>query len=75
MGLFPLARIVVVVPILFIPLFFEAPAFVFVGFWFLIQVFQGTVELLLPLSGGGGGGGGVEYLPVPRQKEAIGREA
>jgi membrane associated rhomboid family serine protease len=53
MGLFPLARIVVVVPILFIPLFFEVPAFVFVGLWFLIQVFQGTAELLLPSSGGG----------------------
>jgi membrane associated rhomboid family serine protease len=53
MGLFPLARIVVVVPILFIPLFFEVPAFVFVGLWFLIQLFQGAVELILPASGGG----------------------
>jgi membrane associated rhomboid family serine protease len=53
MGLFPLARIVVVVPILFIPLFFEVPAFVFVGLWFLIQLFQGAAELILPSSGGG----------------------
>jgi len=53
MGLFPLARVVVVVPILFIPLFFEVPAVVFAGLWFLIQVFQGTVELLVPSSGGG----------------------
>jgi membrane associated rhomboid family serine protease len=51
--LFPLARVVVVVPILFIPLFFEVYAFVFVGLWFLIQIFQGTLELLLPTSGGG----------------------
>jgi membrane associated rhomboid family serine protease len=53
MRLFPLARVVVVVPILFIPLFFEVYAFVFVGLWFLIQIFQGTLELLLPTSGEG----------------------
>jgi membrane associated rhomboid family serine protease len=53
MRLFPLARVVVVVPILFIPLFFEVYAFVFVGLWFLIQIFQGMLELLLPTSGGG----------------------
>jgi len=53
MRLFPLARVVVVVPILFIPLFFEVYASVFVGLWFLIQIFQGTLELLLPSSGGG----------------------
>ena len=53
MRLFPLARVVVLVPIIFIPLFFEVHAFVFVGLWFLIQIFQGTLELLLPTSGGG----------------------
>jgi membrane associated rhomboid family serine protease len=53
MRLFPLARVVVVVPILFIPLFFEVYASVFVGLWFLIQIFQGTLGLLLPSSGGG----------------------
>jgi membrane associated rhomboid family serine protease len=53
MGLFPLARVVVVVPIIFIPLFFEVPAFVFIGLWFLIQLFQGTVELFLPSASGG----------------------
>jgi len=53
MRLFPMARVVVVVPILFIPLFFEVYGFVFVGLWFLIQIFQGTLELLLPTSGGG----------------------
>jgi membrane associated rhomboid family serine protease len=53
MRLFPLARVVVVVPILFIPLFFEVYGFVFVGLWFLIQIFEGTLELLLPASSGG----------------------
>jgi membrane associated rhomboid family serine protease len=53
MALFPLARVVVVVPIIFIPLFFELPAFVFVGFWFLMQLLQGAAELLAPPTGGG----------------------
>jgi membrane associated rhomboid family serine protease len=51
--LFPLARLVVVVPIIFIPLFFEVPAIVFVGIWFLLQLLQGTVELFMPSQGGG----------------------
>jgi membrane associated rhomboid family serine protease len=53
LGLFPLSRIIVLVPILFLPLFFEVPAFVFIGLWFLLQVFQGTLELLTPSTGGG----------------------
>ena len=51
MRLFPLARIIVLVPILFIPLFFELHAFVFVGFWFLIQLLQGAASLALPSAG------------------------
>ena len=52
MRLFPLARVVVVVPILFIPLFFEVHAFVFIGLWFLIQVLQSMMALLLPSASG-----------------------
>jgi membrane associated rhomboid family serine protease len=51
---FPLAQIVVLVPVIFIPLFFELPAFLFVGFWFLMQLFQGTAELLTATSHGAG---------------------
>ena len=53
MRLFPLARVIVLVPILFIPLFFEVHAFVFVGLWFVLQILQGTLELVLPSSQGG----------------------
>jgi membrane associated rhomboid family serine protease len=53
MRLFPLARIVVVVPVLFIPLFFEVHAFLFVGLWFLLQIFQATLDSLAPSSSGG----------------------
>ena len=52
MSLFPVSRVIVVVPILFLPLFFEVYAAVFIGIWFLIQVFQGTVSLLAPTDGG-----------------------
>jgi membrane associated rhomboid family serine protease len=51
--LFPLARVIVLVPIIFIPLFFEVPAIAFIGLWFLLQVLQGTVELMMPTTGGG----------------------
>lgn len=50
--LFPLARLIVVVPILFFPLFFEVPAIVFAGLWLLMQVLQGTAELFMPSSSG-----------------------
>jgi membrane associated rhomboid family serine protease len=51
--LFPFARIIVLVPILFLPLFFELPAMLFIGLWFLIQVFQGIADLFMPPPGGG----------------------
>jgi membrane associated rhomboid family serine protease len=53
MGLFPFARVIVLVPILFLPLFFEMPAMVFIGLWFVIQVFQGVADLLISSAGGG----------------------
>ena len=53
MRLFPFARVIVLVPILFIPLFFEVPGLVFVGFWFVTQVLSGTIDLLIPSRGGG----------------------
>jgi membrane associated rhomboid family serine protease len=51
--LFPLSRLVVVVPILFLPLLFEVPAIIFVGIWILMQLLQGTAELLTPTAGAG----------------------
>ena len=52
MALFPLARVIVLVPILFLPLFFEIHAFIYMGFWFLLQILQGTVALAHPSEGG-----------------------
>jgi membrane associated rhomboid family serine protease len=48
MRLFPLARLVVIVPILIIPLFVEMHAFIFIGVWFLLQVVQSALELFVP---------------------------
>jgi membrane associated rhomboid family serine protease len=52
MSLFPLSRVIVMVPVLFLPLFFEVHAVVFMGLWFLLQILQGTVALLQPTEGG-----------------------
>jgi membrane associated rhomboid family serine protease len=52
MSLFPISRVIVVVPILFLPLFFEVRAVVFIGIWFLFQIIQGTAALLQPSEGG-----------------------
>jgi len=51
--MFPWARLVILVPILFLPLFFEMPAVIFIGLWFLMQLLQGAAELF-GLSVGGG---------------------
>ena len=51
--LFPTARLVVVVLIIIIPFFFEVPAILYVGFWFLMQILQGTVDLFMSSTGGG----------------------
>jgi len=51
--MYPLARIVVMVPLLFIPFFFEVPAFFFLGFWALTQLSGGTSALGGPQQVGG----------------------
>lgn len=51
--LYPRARVVVLLPIIIIPLFFRISALWFVGVWFGIQVLQGTTALMAPGLGGG----------------------
>jgi len=51
--LFPLARIIVMVPIFIFPFFFELPAVIFIGFWALTQFFSGTLALGHPGEVGG----------------------
>src|SRR5512139_2108478 len=51
--LFPFARIITLFPVFFIPYFFEVPAYLFMGFWFLTQVFSGAASLAAAEGGGG----------------------
>jgi membrane associated rhomboid family serine protease len=46
--LFPTARILTLVPILFVPLVVEVPAVFYIGLWFLSQLFSGTLSLVAP---------------------------
>ncbi|MCS7150200.1 MAG: rhomboid family intramembrane serine protease [Caldimicrobium sp.] len=51
--MYPLARILVLVPVFFVPIFVEVPAFIFLGVWFLLQFYSGLFSLALPGSVGG----------------------
>jgi membrane associated rhomboid family serine protease len=51
--LFPHSRVVVLLPVFFLPLFFEVPAVTYLGFWALSQVFSGTLSLAGPHNVGG----------------------
>lgn len=43
--LFPYSRVIVLMPILFFPLFFELPAVIYLGLWLFTQLFSGTLSL------------------------------
>jgi membrane associated rhomboid family serine protease len=51
--LFPRARIIVLLPILFWPFFFELPAILYLMFWFFSQIVSGTMAGLGPSDVGG----------------------
>ena len=54
MIMFPTSRIITLIPIFFIPFFFEIPAVVFLLFWFLFQVIAGTfTKAFMPPNVGG----------------------
>lgn len=45
---FPYARVVILVPILFFPLFFELPAIAFLGVWVIMQLQEMTTAAMFP---------------------------
>ena len=51
--LYPRAKVLTLVPIIIIPLFFEIPAYFFLGFWFLLQFLNATI--------GHGAAGGIAW--------------
>jgi membrane associated rhomboid family serine protease len=50
---YPTAKVILLVPILFLPLLIPLPALFFAGFWFLLQLLQGTESLFGQPMGGG----------------------
>ncbi|MDR4506186.1 MAG: rhomboid family intramembrane serine protease [Candidatus Scalindua sp.] len=50
---FPYARVVTIIPIVFIWPIIELPAMVVLGFWFVIQFFNGAASITASVSGGG----------------------
>ncbi len=75
--MFPHSRVITLVPIFFWPFFFEIPAVIYLGFWFLTQLFSGTFAVMAPQVGGGiawwahigGFVGGVLLLPLLRRRK------
>jgi len=51
--MYPRARILTFIPIFIFPWFIEVSAFFFLGWWFLLQLFSGTVAQVVPTGGGG----------------------
>lgn len=51
--MYPRAKILTFIPIFIIPWLIEVPAFLFLGWWFLLQLFSGTIAQVLPASGEG----------------------
>ena len=49
----PRARVLALVPLFFIFTFMELPAAVFLGFWFLLQLFQGSLSIGASFATGG----------------------
>jgi membrane associated rhomboid family serine protease len=80
--MFPWSHVIVLVPILFFPLFFTLPAIVFTGLWFLGQLLSGTAQLSTGLEVGGvawwahvgGFVGGMVVTPVLRHSQRTYRD-
>jgi len=51
--LYPRAKVITLIPLLFYPLFVELPAFVFLGLWFAAQLLSGTAALAAAEEAGG----------------------
>jgi membrane associated rhomboid family serine protease len=52
--LYPQARVITLVPLFFWPLFFEIPAFFYLGFWFVSQLLSGASAMAAGADGAGG---------------------
>jgi len=76
--MFPESRVITFVPIFFIPYFIEISAFVYLGAWFIMQFFSGTLSIVAGAAGGiawwahiGGFVAGILLLPLFKKKEKV----
>jgi membrane associated rhomboid family serine protease len=75
--LYPHAKVFTLIPVLFFPLFFELPAAIYLGIWFLTQFFSGVTSIVAPQQGGGiawwahlgGFAAGIVLLPYFRRND------
>jgi membrane associated rhomboid family serine protease len=80
--MFPKAKILTLILIFIFPLFVELSAFFYIGFWFLLQLFSGTLSLASQATEGGvawwghvgGFIAGVVLLPFFRSKKVSHRK-
>jgi len=75
-AMFPKARIVTLIFVLFFPFFVDLSAFFYIGFWFILQLFSGTLSFASQKTGGvawwahiGGFIAGIVLLPFFRKRE------
>ena len=50
--LFPLARVTAIIPIFIFPYFIRVPSFIFIGIWFVTQLYYGALALEVTSFGG-----------------------
>jgi rhomboid family protein len=43
---FPYAKVIIMIPILFFPVFFDVPAIAFLGFWVIMQLHKATASIM-----------------------------
>ena len=80
--LYPRAKVLTLVPVLFLPLFFDLPAVIFLGFWFFVQLMSGLMSSVADQGAAGvawwahaaGFGAGILLLPLFRNPKRSGPE-
>jgi len=51
---FPLSRVITLVPVLFLPWIVEIPAVIYLGLWFISQLFNGLLSIVTDAQAFGG---------------------
>jgi len=54
LSFFPLSRVITLVPVLFLPWIVEIPAVIYLGLWFISQLFNGLLSIVTDAQAFGG---------------------